>query len=183
MYSQRIRDPAFQKYIKDTKRYALWFSAGLAFAAVLGFTIYGQVSDEMDNPQALGIGLAIGGMFLAIGIFSRKDRRGDATWDGAVIDKTRRRTTKQTESSWASGIEYTVSIQSDDGIVVHLTAQDDATVYDYYKVGDRVRHHRGLNTFEKFDKSGDTIIFCNACSTLNDIREETCWRCSCPLLK
>lgn len=183
MYSDRIRDPAFRKYIRDANRYAQWFSLGLAIVAVLGFAIYGQVSDEMDDPQAMGIGLAIGAMFLAIGIGSTRGRKKSTTWDGTVIDKSRRRTTKRTGSSWAGGIEYTVTIQSDSGTLVHLTAEDDATVYDYYKVGDRVRRHQGLNSFEKFDKTGDSIIFCNACATLNDIREETCWRCSCPLLK
>jgi len=66
---------------------------------------------------------------------------------------------------------------------VELTAEDDDTVYNYYQTGDRVRHHGGLNSFEKYDKSQDDIVFCNACASLNDINDEYCFRCNCPLLK
>ena len=64
-----------------------------------------------------------------------------------------------------------------------MTSKDDATQYNYYKIGDKVRHHGGINTFEKYDKTGDTIIFCNACATLCDIDDDVCFRCKCPLLK
>ena len=64
-----------------------------------------------------------------------------------------------------------------------ITVDADDTRYNYYKIGDRVRHHKGLNTYEKQNKTGDTIIFCNACASLNDIKEDYCFRCKCPLLK
>ena len=64
-----------------------------------------------------------------------------------------------------------------------MTAEDDRTVFDYFQVGDRVRHHAGLNSYEKYDKSHDSIIFCNACATLCQISDDVCWRCKCPLLK
>ncbi|MDW7669506.1 MAG: hypothetical protein SCJ93_11835 [Bacillota bacterium] len=46
--------------------------------------------------------------------------------------------------------------------------------YNYYQTGDKVRHHAELNTLEKYDKSKDKIIFCNACAYLNDIEDEYC---------
>jgi hypothetical protein len=64
-----------------------------------------------------------------------------------------------------------------------LRAENDSTVYEYYKLGEKVRYHGKLKTFEKFDKSNDDIIFCNACSFLHEISEETCRNCGCPLLK
>ena len=64
-----------------------------------------------------------------------------------------------------------------------LTAEDDRTVFDYFQVGDHVRHHAGLNSYEKYDKSQDSIIFCNACATLCQISDDVCFRCKCPLLK
>ena len=51
------------------------------------------------------------------------------------------------------------------------SAEDDDTVFNYYQIGDKVRHHGGLNSIEKYDKSGDEIIFCNACTYLNDIKD------------
>ena len=40
-----------------------------------------------------------------------------------------------------------------------------------------------IEAYEKNKKSNDSIIFCNACSSLNDIEAEYCFRCKCPLLK
>jgi len=31
-------------------------------------------------------------------------------------------------------------------------ALNDDTLYKYFQIGDRVRHHGGLNSFEKYDK-------------------------------
>ncbi len=44
-----------------------------------------------------------------------------------------------------------------------LISEDDDTKYNYFQVKEKVRHHSGLNSYEKYDKSKDTIVFCNAC--------------------
>ncbi len=142
----------------------------------------------MDNPQALFIGLAIGGMFVTIALFQIISRGRNKTWDGIVAykivkKKQRRRNAGNNDYYDEKYLAFVVSIKSDSGNIVDLTAEDDDTVYNYYQVGDRVRHHGGLNSFEKYDKSKDDIIFCNACATLNDINDEYCFRCHCPLLK
>ena len=54
-----------------------------------------------------------------------------------------------------------------------ITAEDDDTRYNYYQIGDRVRYHGSLRTYEKYDKSKDSIIFCNACASLNEITAES----------
>lgn len=67
-------------------------------------------------------------------------------------------------------------IRSEAGELYSISAEDDITRYQYYQIGDKVRYHKGLNTFEKYDKSKDGIIFCNACASLNDIRNDYCFR-------
>jgi len=184
-YSQKINDPAFAKYVKNSNSYSGYFSLGLAIVSVLGFFINGKVSDNMENPESLYIGLGIGSMFLLIAIFQIVGRNRGTTWDGTIIDKkteNKRRRSKYDES-WINYTKYTVSVRADNGNTHTTSAEDDDTKYNYYRVGDRVRHHKGLNTYEKEDKSGDTIIFCNACASLNDIKEDFCFRCNCPLLK
>ena len=184
-YSQKINDPAFARYVKDANRWAGYFSLGLAIVAVLGFFINGVVSDSMENPESLYIGLGIGSMFVLIAIFQIVGRNKSTTWDGTISDKkteNKRRRSKYDES-WINYTRYTVDIRDDNGKIHSTSAVDDDTKYNYYQVGDRVRHHKGLNTYEKEDKSGDTIIFCNACASLNDINEDNCLRCKCPLLK
>jgi len=186
-FSTKINDPAFAKYLKSTNKYSIVFSIVIALIAIIGFTVYGEKSSEMGNPQAFFIGLGIGGMFITIAIFQVLGRKRSRTWDGVVIDKKierkRRRVNYGDEYRWENYTRYTVVIKDDTGKVHGISVNDDDTVYSYYKVGDKVRHHKGLNTYEKYDKSGDTIIFCNSCSSLNNISDEVCFRCKCPLLK
>lgn len=187
-FSSRINDPAFEKYIKNTNRWSGIFAAILAVAAVIGFFIYGEISSEMDNPQALYIGLGLGGMFLLIALFQIIGRGTSKTWDGTVVDKkienkSRRQNTNDNDYYWVEFIEYVVFIKSDHGKKHQIKVEDDDTVYNYYQIGDRVRHHKGLNTYEKYDKSRDKYILCNACASLNDLHDDDCFRCKCPLLK
>ena len=187
-YSERIHDPAFAGYLKSTNRWSAVFSMILAVAAVIGFYIYGETSREMENPQAMFIGLGIGGMFLLIALYSIVARKRSKTWDGVVVDKTikektRRHDTGNNDSTIHYYTEYAVIVRDERGKTHRMTAEDDRTVFDYFQVGDRVRHHAGLNSYEKYDKSRDNIIFCNACGTLCDITDDVCFRCDCPLLK
>lgn len=187
-FSPKINDPAFARYIKNSKRWSLFFAGVLAVAAVIGFFIYGETSHEMDNPEALFIGLGIGGMFIAIALFQNWGRQTGKTWDGTVIDKKitpkrRKKHTGDNDYYWKNYTEYAVVIRDEHGKDHESTAEDDDTRYNYYQIGDRVRRHGGLNTYEKYDKSGDSIIFCNACASLCDINDDYCFRCKCPLLK
>lgn len=191
-YSKKITDPAFKKYIKQSKRWSLMFSFILALIAVAGFFIYGETSIEMDNPQALYIGLGIGTMFVLIAITQTLTRKKSKDWDGVVIDKkiknkNRRKQIDGSEKSKGYYLEdyvlFTIVIRSYSGKIHEISTENDDTKYKYYQIGDKVRHHGGLNTLEKFDKSKDTIIFCNACASLNNIEDDYCHRCNCPLLK
>ncbi|NLN87506.1 MAG: hypothetical protein GX133_07885 [Syntrophomonadaceae bacterium] len=186
-YSERINDTAFARYVKNSHRWAAMFSVFIAVAAVVGFYIAGEVGSEMDNPESLHIGFGIGGMFLAIALFQIMGRSRSKAWDGVVIDKKTEKKRRQerygNEERWVRYTRYTVIFKTDTGKNYEINADDDDTKYNYYRIGDRVRYHKGLNSIEKFDKSGDSIIFCNACASLNDINDDLCFRCSCPLLK
>lgn len=187
-YSSRINDPAFAGYVKNTNRWAAIFSIILAVAAVAGFYIAGETGAEgMENPQALYYGLGVGGMFLIIALFTIIGKKRSKTWDGVVVDKKvkkkQRRQGSEDDYYYVDYREFVVTVQENGGKKHRMVAVDDDTVYNYYKIGDRVRHHAGLNSYEKYDKSGDSIIFCSACGTLCDINDDACFRCKCPLLK
>ncbi|MDR1579160.1 MAG: hypothetical protein LBS35_02285 [Synergistaceae bacterium] len=188
-YSERIHDPAFAKYIKNTNRWAAVFSIILAAATVAGFYIAGETgADNMENPRALFIGIGIGGMFLLIALYTIISRKRSKTWDGVVVDKTVKKKTRRLDNGHNDSnlnyyTEYAVIVRDERGKTHRMTAEDDMTVFDYFQVGDRIRHHAGLNSYEKYDKSRDGIIFCNACATLCQISDDVCWRCKCPLLK
>ncbi|HPV99829.1 MAG TPA: zinc ribbon domain-containing protein [Oscillospiraceae bacterium] len=183
-FSPRIDDPAFAKYVKKTNRWSAILSIALAVAAVIGCYIAGEMGAEgMKNPQALLIGLGIGGMFLTVALFQILGRKRGATWDGTVEDKKIKKKTETTEDTSTNYLEYSVIIRSDQGKKHVIRNRNTDILYNYYRVGDRVRHHAGLNSYEKYDKTGDQFIPCNACGTLCDIQEDYCFRCKCPLLK
>ncbi len=187
-YSDVIHDPAFKKYIKNSNRYALIFSMILATIAIIGFFIAGEKGmDGMSNPESLYIGFGVGGMFIMIALLQTLGRKRSKTWDGVVVDKKKKLRNKRVNNGDSSQIrqymEYTVFLKEDNGKKHEIISDDDDTLFNYYKVGDKIRHHAGLNSYEKYDKTKDDIIFCSACATLCDIKEDTCFRCKCPLLK
>ncbi len=186
-YSSKISDPSFKKYIRNSKQWAAIFSSIMALAAIIGFFIAGEMRvDNLSNPEALYIGFVIGGMFIAIAFFQIIGKKGTHTWDGIVDDKIINEKTKRSRednNSYVDYLEYKVIIKAENGKIYSMTADNDDTKYNYYKIGDRVRHHGGINTYEKYDKSEDDIIFCNACASLCDIQDDYCFRCKCPLLK
>jgi hypothetical protein len=184
-YSNKINDQAFDKYLQNSKNWKFQFSLILAALAITGFWLYGAFSNEMDNPEALQIGLVIALMFILIGFLAGKPKSATRDWDGEVIDKKIKKTNKDIEyqGSKAERYSFTVFIKSETGKVHEIWSENDDTLYNYYKIGDKVRFHARLRSYEKFDKSGDEIIFCNACAFLHDINEEICLNCGCPLLK
>jgi len=183
-YSNKIYDQAFDKYLHNTKNYKFQFSLILAVFAIVGFWLYGTISDEMDNPEALQIGLIIALMFVVIGFLAGRSKQ-ERDWDGIVIDKKEKITHQDIgyHGTKAERMVYTVFIKSETGKIHEIRTENDDTVYNYYKIGDKVRRHVRLKSYEKFDKSGDTIIFCNACAFLHDMEEDICRNCGCPLLK
>lgn len=56
-------------------------------------------------------------------------------------------------------------------------------MYDYLSVGDRVRYHPAFETYEKYDKSKDKIIYCNVCRMMNPVANDRCKRCDNLLFK
>lgn len=184
-YSPKINDPAFYRYIKNSKRWSFVFAVILALIAVIAFPLYGEKSGELEWPLSLFYGIGIGGMFIFIAAVQTVLKASDSTWDGVVIDKkiyNRRKWDKDNDMY----IDYTVYeyfVRRDNGKIYSHRTEDDMTVYNYYNIGDKVRHHKGLGLYEKYDKSKDEFLFCTACSSINEINEEYCFRCKCPLLK
>ncbi|MCF7975986.1 MAG: hypothetical protein K9N55_19370 [Phycisphaerae bacterium] len=187
-YSDRINDPAFARYLANQKRYAWIFAWIMAAAFTGGFFYYGTTGKDMTNPQALYIGLGLGCMMLAIAFLTNLRRTHSRTWDGEVIDrkvqkKRRHRNQDDNDGYIEEYLLYTVIIREDNGRKHNLVVKNDATLYNYFQNGDKVRRHGKLNTYEKYDKSKDTVIFCNACASRHEIADDVCSRCKCPLLK
>lgn len=183
-FSSKITDPSFLLYQKKTEKWALLFSFIIAVAALVGFPLYGSKTGKLDFPQSLYIGLALAFMFVVIVLLQMIKRRADKTWDGVVIDKKayKKRDYDDNGSSNCK-TEYVLKVKKNSGRVKTHKWCDVPGLYDYYKIGDKVRHHKGFLYYEKYDKSEDSQILCSACLTMNDIDGDCCKQCKCPLLK
>lgn len=183
-FSARIHDPAFSKYQKDSKSWSFLFSFILAAVAVIAFPIWGNASHEISWPDSLFYGMGIGAMFISIAALQTWKRSRDRTWDGVVIDKQiYRKSERLQDGNTASYIEYVIKIKKDSGGIKKEKWVDASALFNYFSVGDRLRHHKGFSYYEKSDKSIDLQILCIACNTFNDIDLDACKRCKCPLLK
>jgi hypothetical protein len=186
-FSKKISDPAFDKYLSNTKKYGKQFTVGLVVLLFIGFGIYGTVSDEMEFIQAMLIASLLGGVYLTWTFIALSRRGKKEDWDGVVIDKKKKRKTRSQGSGDDSYnetyIQHQVIIKKDNGKKHVLKHDDTDVVYNYYQIGDKVRFHGKLNSLEKYDKSHDSIIFCSACASINKIEDDVCFRCKCPLLK
>ena len=179
-FSSKISDPAFARYMKHANLWSFIFALVLAAVAVIGFTVAGEVDEEMQNPESLLIGVVIGSMFVGIALLQIVGRKQSKTWDGVVVDKE---INCKRHKNGRAYTEYVIVVEDEYGEKYCSITRDDDTRYNYFQIGDRVRHHGGLNSYEKYDKSKDSVIFCNACGDIWDIEEEVCPRCKCPLLK
>ncbi|MFP4457247.1 MAG: hypothetical protein ACLFPS_06265 [Clostridia bacterium] len=108
------------------------------------------------------------------------------SWDGVVtnkeVNKRSRRYYDNNEEKNQDYLEYKIEFSGNNN-QKHVIKVIDQAVFNYYNLGEKVRYHGRLNTVEKFDKSKDSEIFCNICSTKNSKRNDYCKGCNLPLFK
>lgn len=183
-FSTKINDPSFTTYKKKSIIWSFLFATILAIIVIIGFPIYGNVSGELDWPNSLYYGFAIGAMFILIALLQTLKKWLDKTWDGVVINKdTYRVKERNRKGGFHYHTFYVIKIKKDSGGTKKHKWKDIPGLYDYYNVGDRVRHHKGFSYYEKYDKSRDNKIMCAACMAFNDKNIDVCTRCKCLVLK
>ncbi|NLC48574.1 MAG: hypothetical protein GX758_04365 [Tenericutes bacterium] len=183
-YSLKINDPAFDEYVKKTNKFIIIFTIIAVVLVNSGFYIASMKSSEISFPEAIFISTLLSIMFIIICLFSIFSRNKNKTFDGEVVSKNiKKKVDTSDENSYSDYLLYIVKIKGDNGKVKKLKYRDNNSMYNYFEVGDKVRYHGLLKTFEKYDKSKDEIIFCNACLTKHSINDEVCSHCKCPLLK
>ncbi len=176
--------PEILETIRKSKKSSLGWALALTLLFPVGFLIAGVVSDEVPLKEALIIGCGLGLCILTINLwrFAGMKRRG---WDGAVVKKMeKRRYKRDDDGSSQSYTEYIVLIRTDGGKKKRIVERKrDREMYDYLDIGDRVRYHPALETYEKYDKSKDEAIYCNVCRQRNPISNDRCELCNNLLFK
>lgn len=182
-YSSRINDPQIAAALQKNIKSGMVFTLILAVVMVLGFTAAGAAEvGGLELPSALYMGIALGAMLFVIAIAQMIKAKNDKTWDGVIINKTIKRPSHASRQGGNYQIRYSIHLQLDDGRKKTIPSTEE--LFNYYQIGDRVRHHAGTADHipEKYDKSNDTSIYCVVCSSRNGIRDDRCHRCKSPLL-
>ncbi len=186
-FSDKINDEAYEKFRKRSGKMSVVFYGIVAIVAVVGSVAYGYFSNRVRLLDSLFYGLGIAAIFVAFAAINWLKKKTDSTWDGEVIDKKIERKTevKRTKNRTTRHHYdlYVLKVRREDGKIFTHSFRDVSTVYDYYSVGDKVRHHKGFLFYEKYDKSKNSQILCVACGTFNDMKNDFCRRCKVPLLK
>lgn len=183
-WTERHLDPAVLARASKNKKHAWVFTLVMTVLFPVGFALAGALMDDMPLNEALIIGIGLGLLMLTIGLV-RISRMKTGTWDGTVIDKKQKRKMNNTPEDHPVSYRtiYTLVVADDNGKKHKLNYTDNTALYNYFNVGDRIRCHMAFGTYEKYDKSSDSMIYCNICGTINDIGNDLCQSCHLPLFK
>lgn len=174
-WSERINDPIFAKYQKNSRLYMIIFAAMLSILVPAILFATGELSWNDEGRLVLGV---IAGMYFISACLSiYKTVRQGKGWEGVVEDKQyieRNRTT-----------EYILIVRLSNGKKKEISYIDDSAMLDYFQIGERIKCHqmKNLRALEKYDKSRDEILFCPSCACMCDARADYCAACGSPLLK
>ncbi|HNX13797.1 MAG TPA: zinc ribbon domain-containing protein [Oscillospiraceae bacterium] len=183
-WSENYRHPLIIKKAESQKKGAVIFTAVLMAVFIIGFTIAGFTVEKMEPAEGIIIGVGLALMMLII-LLVRMAKMKKPIWEGTVTDKKAKRKTDTDDDGNISRdyIQYTVYMTGVDGSKKTLRANDNRAWYDYLQIGERVRFHPNLSTYEKYDKSRDNYLMCNVCGKRCDINEDVCRFCKSPLFK
>ncbi len=182
-WSDRVNDPFFRSYAKKYVIVSLIWIIGISIVIVAGLLISGQVKPEGEGMAVL-IGVPVIICLFGI-IFLLFKYTGRKTIEGVVESKQEKQKMRHTEEDTIPYTQFIVNIRRADGKLKRIANDDNALLYIYFDVGDRVRIHNSayLKYTEKYDKSRDAQLFCAACNTSNDVRNSYCELCGAPMLK
>jgi len=183
-WSENYRNPLVMKKAESQKKAAVIFTIVLMLVFFVGFTIAGIYFKDMELIEGIliGTGLALMTFFIMV---VRLAKMKKPIWEGTVTDKkaVRKVDTDDDGNISRDYMEYTVYLTGVDGSKKKLRSSSNSVWYDYLNVGERVRFHPQLGTYEKYDKSKDGYLLCNVCGKRCSINEDVCRFCKSPLFK
>lgn len=157
-------------------------------AACVGIGIFWSTHTGFGNSWLAIVLMGCLGLF-GVKISGLFDYITDVNCEGKIIE-IKETTDDKSKTAYGQMINFdskvskiAIYVQKPDGSVKLYNTSFDKVPHDYYKVGDEVRHYRGLKLFEKRDKSTDPKIICNVCESYVSSDEKTCPFCKYKLLK
>ena len=177
--------PEILEAAKKNRKSAMGCAWVLLIVFPLGFLLAELFMDEMPLNEALIIGAILGITMFVINLVRIKDLK-KPMWEGVVTARFQkeRQEHRRGDDSFRHCTEFTVVIRTETGKTKRIVERDSRReMYDYLAVGDRVRYYPAFDSYEKYDKSNDAIIYCNVCRMRNSIESDRCKRCNNLLFK
>ncbi len=187
-WSNQVHHPSFKAWHNRNKK--VFQICMIIFSLIIGvilFIIPGELDFDAEGLKIYGGVLAIVWTIDLVWYYFNNKSRKD--WEGIVDSKEFEEYTRKVKDDKGTHVEYhtrfIVNFRKDDGSIEKLTEIDSPSWYNYLNEGSRVRYHgqKGMNYYEKYDKSHDEIIPCAGCGSGRDARENFCGRCGCIILK
>jgi len=116
-------------------------------------------------------------------IFTSKAKKEKKFWDGIVINKKIETKIIYKQKGYEERKIYLIEVKKDNGKVITFKFNEREDIYNYYKTGDIIRHHKGFDLFERYNKNNSNYILCLACLKMNSKNREHCTQCNCKLFK
>ena len=185
-FSDRYNCPEILAAAQKNKKSSIGCMWILAFVPLIGFPIAGLLMADFPFGESLIIGIGIALVMLVVNLLALR-RTKQPMWEGVVVNQYSKEKSEHRggeDDNYRTYTEYTTIINTDAGKKKTIVEKDSGRhMYDYLSVGDRVRFHPKFGTYEKYDKSKDSIIYCNVCAMMNPIQNDRCKRCNNLLFK
>ncbi len=186
-YSARVNDPEILAAMKKNKKAARVLGALLVPLPLVGFTVYGLVSDKIEPGQGVLYGAVISLIFLLCAAISAIRKKAEKPYEAVVTDKKERRRTRRNQDHVHFYTEYITYAQTTDGKKKKIVEKEGGVIgaYRYLNVGDRFKYHTKFNMpyYELYDKTNAPYIPCVSCGAHNPVASDRCGKCGIPLLK
>ena len=181
-YSRRIDDGDVLSALKKQKHAGRIGFVIIVPLPLIGFLIYGAVSDSMEIGQAFVYGLIVAAVFALTALISGLKKRVEKPFEGTVTRMKHNVRMSDADGSGRSRDQYLMWFECADG--KRRKKEVSYSVFHYLREGDRVRYLPQFpQPFEKYDKSRDSDVMCMFCGRLQSIEQNVCSFCHNPIIK
>jgi hypothetical protein len=135
----------------------------------------------IQNKLVISLFVLLAMYFLKTKVLDKKEKMQH--WDGVIYSKNIDTHVSYEEDGYVKDQVYIIEVKKENGKILKYEFNNRKDLYDYYKIGEIVRHHKGFDLFEKFDKTKSEYILCLACLKLNAKKRNECKKCGCELFK